>query len=252
MHNNCWGGGWSVSFCVCVYVSQSNHFVVWMCPGFICIWRWVHSRGWILRDLFCNPEPSDARASAFCLAQSANPSTSPAKSHQLLCFLLSRLFSHFLFLSQRLIQFLFTSLFLSAWLARTMLSHILFVLNGLWPSHSWVPVFLRCFFPPYFSLSFKHRCTWDLSTNSRRLGNSLAHCVEFCYTQGLRAHALTLYMPCMSEERMLSQMQPEMQLWCNRDELEAMGCDWQMRRGAVANSQESNQPQSSWKSQEIK
>ncbi len=157
MHNSYWRV-WSVSLCVCVYVSQSNHFVVWMCPGFICIWRWVHSRGWILRDLFCNPEPRDARASAFCLAHSANPSSSPAKSHQLLCVLFSRLFSHFLYLSQRPIQFLFTSLFLSVWLARMMLwvSHIWFVLNGLWPSHSWVPVFLHCFFSLIFHYLSQH------------------------------------------------------------------------------------------------
>lgn len=171
---------WNVLFCAHVYVNQSNHFVVWMCPGFICIWRWVPSGGWILRDLFSNPEPRDARKSAFGLAQSANPLTSPAKSHQLLCFLSSCLFSHSLFLSRRLIQFLFTSLFLSAWLARMMLwvARILFVLNGIWPGHSWVPVFLQCFFFHCRS----NTCTQDPSTNSRHLGNSAANCVEFCYT----------------------------------------------------------------------
>ncbi len=108
--NNAWGL-WVLSVCVHVNVKQSDHFAVWMCPGFICIWRWVHSGGWIPRDLFSNLEPRDARTSAFCLTQSANPLMSPAKSRWLLCFPSSRLLSRFLFLSRRLSQFLFTSPF---------------------------------------------------------------------------------------------------------------------------------------------
>lgn len=48
MHNN------YEFLCVCVCTNWSKHLELWMCPGFICIWRWVHSGGWILRDLFSN------------------------------------------------------------------------------------------------------------------------------------------------------------------------------------------------------
>lgn len=152
-------GEFQVCVFVCVFTNQFNHFVVWMCPGFICIWRWLHLGDWMPRDLFCNPGAErDARVSAFCLRQSANPLTSPAKSHYLVS-LLSSLFTLSVPISFSLIQFL------SAWLARTLLwvSHILFVLNGLWPSHSWVPVFLQCV-SPLSSLSLKHAHTALLAT----------------------------------------------------------------------------------------
>lgn len=117
---------------------------------------------------FQQPASRDARASAFCLTQSANPLTSPAKSHRPLCFLSSRLFSPVLFLSRHLVQFLFTSLFLSARLAPIVLwaAHILLVLNGLWPGHSWVPVFL------YFSVLFLFHHLSNKCTSRTNLGTA--------------------------------------------------------------------------------
>lgn len=98
----------NVSF-VCMFTRTDSSI---LCVCFICIWRWVHSGGWIPRDPFTHQR--DARLSEFCLAQSANPLTSPASSHQPLCFLL------FLFISVPL-NFFSPSLFLSARLARAML-----------------------------------------------------------------------------------------------------------------------------------
>lgn len=65
------------------------------------------------------------------------------------------LFSHFVFLSLCLIQFLFTSPFLSDWLARTTLwvSYILFCFE--WPLTRSTAGF-QCFCSVPFSLSFKH------------------------------------------------------------------------------------------------
>lgn len=56
-----------------VYVKQSYIVLGWMCPALNCIWRRVNSGVWILRDFFLDPEPRDARTSAFCFAQCANP-----------------------------------------------------------------------------------------------------------------------------------------------------------------------------------
>ena len=117
----------SESLCVLTWSS-------WSRPGFICIWRWVHSRGWIiLKESFSATQN-----------RSANPLTSPAKSHQTL---FSPPSSFHTFCSH-LINLCFTSLFLlrPIWQHRCFLSFTYFVLFWM----------VTAGFPCYF-LSFQRQ-----------------------------------------------------------------------------------------------
>lgn len=184
----------------------------------------------MLGDLFSNLRTK--RCQGECIlpfAQSANPLTSPAKRRQLLCSLSSRLFSHFSVpISAPPFKFHFTSFTASAfspgWQEWCFEFHIFCL---FWMVFEQVTAGFQCFSQCFF----RTRGHKDPHLpNSRHLGNSVAHWAECYVTPKKSCVHVCSHIACCHQ----------CNLRCDRDELEAMSYDWQMRRVAVAGCQESN------------